>query len=271
MSDWRRAAKVLDLTSSGTACLADAAGFPIGPRPGPLPLWHSGQGGEIARAYYALGGRGEVVDQLYRAFVGRRPGRVELLSDDAEYFVRGQLASFVREVREAGAADEDVPDLFYLLRRMPTWAGPSHGCVEWVRDTTSPLWSHRLLKHELGLPARERVHEEFHRRVLEVLNRQLLDIPYESPARAGRRRTLVRKAFAELRRRGAAPVEPQDDSFARILPEIRDVVLSQAEHPAWPLLDRARVDELLAAPPASLDTMSRYYAWRLATVFGADA
>ena len=264
-SDWRRAAEILDLTSSGTACLADAAGFPLGPRPGPLPLWHSGQGGEIARGYYALAGRGELVERLYGAFVARRPGRTELLSEDAAWMVRAQIASFVREVREAGAADEDVPDLFYLLRRMSTWAAPSHGAVEWVRDTTSPLWSRRLLKHELGLPTRERAREEFHRRVLEVLNRDLAEIPYESRARAGRRRALLRKVFAELRRRQTAP--PQGDPFARILPEIRDVVLSQPDHPAWPLLDRPRVEELLSSSPG--DTMSRYYAWRLATVFGA--
>src|SRR5205085_7510706 len=112
------------------------------------------------------------------------------------------------------------------LRRMATWAASSHGCVEWVRDTTSPLWSRTLLKHELGLPARERAREEFHRQVLEVLDHRLAQVPYESPARAGRRRTLVRKAFAELRRRHAAPKEPQDDPFVRILPEIREVVLS---------------------------------------------
>jgi hypothetical protein len=160
---------------------------------------------------------------------------------------------------------------------MATWAGPSHGCVEWVRDTTSPLWSRRLLRHELGLPAAERAREVFHRRVLQELDRSLLEIPYESPARAGRRRELARKAFAELRRRRQAarkepaPVEGGEDPFAAILPEIRDVVLSQPGHPAWPLLDRARVEALLGSAPAALDTMSRYYAWRLATVFGAEA
>ena len=56
-----------------------------------------------------------------------------------------------------------------------------------------------------------------------------------------------------------------------VLPEIRDAVLSQPDHPAWPLLDRPRVEALLSSPPAALDTMSRYYAWRLATVFGAVA
>ena len=54
----------------------------------------------------------------------------------------------------------------------------------------------------------------------------------------------------------------------RFLPEVRDTVLEQPDHPAWPLLDRGRVESLLGSEPAALDTMSRYYAWRLATVFG---
>ena len=32
-SDWRRAAELLSLTTSGTSSLSDAAGFPFGPRP----------------------------------------------------------------------------------------------------------------------------------------------------------------------------------------------------------------------------------------------
>jgi hypothetical protein len=37
------------------------------------------------------------------------------------------------------------------------------------------------------------------------------------------------------------------------------------------VLDRPRVEALLASPAVALDTMSRYYAWRLATVFGPTA
>jgi hypothetical protein len=249
-SDWRRAAELLWLTSSGTASLADAAGFPFGPRPDPLPLWHSGQGGEIARAYYGTGGD---ADSLYRAFVGRRPGRTEILGADGERLVRAQIDAFAEE-----AGPDRLPDLFYLHRRMGTWAGPTHGAVEFVRDTTSPLWSRRLLPDLLGAGG------EFHRQVLERLAPQLLDIPFEST------RSLPRKVAAELRRR-VRPAPAPDDPFARILPEIRDAVLSQPDHPAWQVLDRPRVESLLASRAAALDTMSRYYAWRLATVFGPTA
>jgi hypothetical protein len=286
--DWRRAAELLDLTASGTASLSDAAGFPFGPRPGPLPLWHSGQGGEVARAYYGSGAgldRDGLVERLYRAFTGRRPGRSGILSGAGRRIVREQIARFVDGRLAAGAAPADVPDLFYLQRRMGTWAGPTHGAVEYVRDTTSPLWSRRLVDDELGLPGADRARELFHLRVLERLAPQLVELPFEDgrpwPARqsalalrARRAATLAGKLRGELRRRlrragagraaGAAP-----DPFAATLGEIRALVGSQPDHPAWELLDRARVDALLATDAAALDTMSRYYAWRLATVFAA--
>jgi hypothetical protein len=37
------------------------------------------------------------------------------------------------------------------------------------------------------------------------------------------------------------------------------------------VLDRTRVAALLDGQAGALDTMSRYYAWRLATVFGPTA
>ena len=287
--DWRRAAAIVDITSSGTASLADAAGFPLGPRDGALVLWHSGQGGEIARAYYGLGdgtARDGLVERLTRAFLGRRPGRADVLAEDGRRLVRDQIGAWVDTQLDAGVAGTDVPDMFYLQRRMGTWAGPSHGCVEYVRDTTSPLWSRRLLPDLLGLPAPERARELFHLRVLEQLSPQLVDVPFEDgrgwPARRSgavhrmaRARELAGKAAAEARRRALARRRTSAagpagaDPFAAILPEIRDTVLSQPGHQAWSVLDRDRVERLLDSPAGSLDTMSRYYAWRLATVFGA--
>jgi hypothetical protein len=60
---------------------------------------------------------------------------------------------------------------------------------------------------------------------------------------------------------------PGHDRFAPVHALVRDRVVSQPEHPAWAVLDRTRVERLLAAAPSALDTMSRYYVWRLAGVF----
>ena len=284
-SHWRRAAELLWLTQGGAASLADAAGFPHGPREGPLPLWHSGQGGEIARAYYSRV-RGstptQLADSLYTVFAGRRPGRREPLSDDGERLVRETIDRWVGEALDAGARPEDVPDLFYLFKRMGTWAGPTHGAVEYVRDTTSPLWHERMLPHLLALPAEERAAEQFHLRVLERLAPELAEAPgWPRPRSRARRRIERGRAFAAkaaryARRRARARVPAgaattSADPFDAILADIRGVVLSQPGHPAWPVLDRDRAELLLTTDAAALDEVQRYYVWRLATVFGPTA
>ncbi len=143
---------------------------------------------------------------------------------------------------------------------MGTWAGPTHGCVEYVRDTTSPLWSRRVVEDELSLPAPERARALYHERLLELLAPDLVAIPYER----GRPRTSLGKLSAELRRRLH---RRRSSALDPVFAEIGDAVLSQSAHPAWPLLDRPRVEQLLATPAEALDAMSRYYVWRLATVF----
>lgn len=286
-----RMARLVALTAGGTASAADAAGFPLGPRSGPLVLWHSGQGGEIARGYYGLfagGGRENLVERLYASFVGRRTGRAELLGADGRALVEAELARFVDAQVGADVPLEDVPDMFYLQRRMATWAAPTHGCVEWVKDTTSPLWCARLLPDELGWPAAERARELFHLSVLRELRPDLVDAPFEGgrpwPARQGeaarrarRARSLAVKAAGELRRRMPHPRRARPAGgdagtapFATVLGLVRDAVLERPGHPAWDVLDRARVERLLARDAHTLDTMSRYYVWRLGTVFVGD-
>jgi hypothetical protein len=277
---WRRAAELLELTAGGTASLADAVGFPHGPRDGPLPLWHSGQGGEIARGYYArVRGRtpAALTDSLYAAFAMRRPGRREPLNQEGEALVRDQIAAWVEETLQAGAQPEDVPDLFYLFKRMGTWAGPTHGAVEYVRDTTSPLWHRRMLPHLLGLPAKDRAAERFHHEVLNHLSPDLARAPgWFTPTtplqrKINRARHVANKAVAELRTRRArsTPLPSQGvnaDPFAPVLEDLRGTVLSDTTHPAWTVLDRQRTEQLLTQPAP--DEVNRYYAWRLATVFG---
>jgi len=59
---------------------------------------------------------------------------------------------------------------------------------------------------------------------------------------------------------GADPLDP-------ILADVQEQVLAAESHPAWEVLDRGRCEALLTRPAASLDEMSRYHVWRLATLF----
>jgi hypothetical protein len=265
------AARVLGLTASGTASLADAAGFPLsgGERLG--DLWHSGQGGEIARRYYASAAardRDGAVDALERVFCGRRPGRSDPLSPAGRERVRAGIAAWVDRRLAAGARVDDLPDLFYLDERMGAWAGPTHAAVEWVRDTTSPLWSARLLPHLLGGTVEERGGEAFHDAVLRELAPELAAVPYAGGGKRGVRHK-ARRAAEEARRRLARPSagNGSGDPFAPVPARTRAAAAMHPHHPAWHVLDRARTSALLEHDAAALDEMSRAYVWRLATVF----
>jgi len=292
------AARTLMSTAGGTASLADAAGFPLAPRPGLLPLWHTGQGGEVGRAYYpAALTRRRALAKLERAYLGRRPGRRGPLAPPGERLIRESLESWASERLAAGARPRALADLFYLDRRMATWAAPTHGAVEWVRDSTSPLWSSHVVPHLLAGSRGEREAEGFHRAVLRHLAPELAEIPFADSAgwrsrsaavrRARSAAALAGKARRQLARRirTATPTERNvlrqmdaegssraggSDSFAEIQRLVREAAASRAGHPAWGVLDRDQVEALLSAPPASLDTMSRYYVLRLATILLAD-
>jgi hypothetical protein len=272
LSDPRRAKEVLWALTGGTATLANGAGFPLAPWTLPRPLWHSGQGGETARRVY---GDATDADALLRTFLARRPGRPDLLTDEARALVHAELARFVNE---ADAAPDDLPDLFYLRRRMGTWAGPTHAAVEPIRDVTSILWSRRMAPHLLAGSPADRRRERFHRTVVAELAPQLADLPFQdgsswddrTPATVARAWQVAGKVRRELARRGAAlrppapaagPAPP--DPREHLLAITRDATL---DHPVMELLVRRDVEALFALPPDGLDEWRWHQVWRLATL-----
>jgi hypothetical protein len=281
-----RAAAERTAILGGGAAVADApGGIPRDAVPGPLEVWHSGQGGEIARGIY---GSAPGADPLYRAFVARRPGRQELLSDEGEQRVRAEIESFVSEMEAAGVPPAEVPDAFYLLQRMSHWAAMGHGVVEGVRDTASPLWSTQVIPHMLAVPPERRAREAFHRDVLRVLAPELVSVPFadrpgwladETRFTARRRRAarLAARAAAEARRRvrwtrsqpvaaAPPPVAAGGDPLTALMAELREWVQARPDDPALAVIDRERVLALLERPPATLDFIRHAQVMRLATV-----
>ncbi|MGH2991965.1 MAG: hypothetical protein ACRDL1_00305 [Solirubrobacterales bacterium] len=237
-------ARLLGLTSGGAISLEDAGGYFSVPVSA-LPLLFNGQGGEIARAYYGNGDgltREDLVSELFRAIA--RSG--EILAASGRALVERVLARAVDEAIASGVARKDVPDVFYLARRMGSWAATGHGCVEYVKgDTICPLWSRRLLDQQLGLSLRERARGRFPHAALEALAPELARIPYAEPA----------------------PHATQPDGFAAVHEKVREAVAAQVAHPAWEVLERPYVRELLARDPRALDAQQRRHVWRLGTVF----
>jgi hypothetical protein len=239
----REVAHIVGITTAGTFSIEHAAGYPIAQSAGPLPLWVGGQGGEIARAYYGTregGEREALVRQLFIAIAGS----AEILSATGKERLRREVASAVDRQVDAGVALDDVFDLFYLRNRMGIWSASGFGCVEYGKgDSVPPLWSRRMLDHELGPEPAERVRERFHAATLEVLSPELARVP-----------------LAEASNSTSA-------EFVPIFEQVQAAVATQPTHPAWEVLERAYVEQLLTRDPMSLNPLEYRHVWRLATVF----
>jgi hypothetical protein len=112
----------------------------------------------------------------------------------------------------------------------------------------------------------ERQAEVFHDAVLRELAPEIVDVPYAGGSKGGLRHK-ARRAVEEARRRVHPVGEPGNDPFDGVLGAVREAVEAQPDHVAWQVLDRERVEPLLAHDAAGLDEMSRHYVWRIATVF----
>jgi hypothetical protein len=237
-------ARLLGLTSGGAISLEDAGGYFSAPA-STLPLLFNGQGGEIARAYYGNGeqlARGDLVNQLFRAVA--QSG--EILTAPGRELVVRELDLAVEEALAAGVTPGDVPDVFYLERRMGAWAATGHGCVEYVKgDTICPLWSRRLLEQQLGPSPREREEERFPHATLQALAPELAAIPYAEPA----------------------PRAQRPNGFAAVHTKVAEAIAAHPAHPAWKVLGRDYVRDLLASNPEALEAQQRRHVWRLGTVF----
>jgi hypothetical protein len=290
--DPRRLAEVVAIASSGTVCPSDV--YTLRERSdGSSVLWHSGAAGDIARSHYGLGesrGSRRLCRQLAHAELG--PGWSGILSREGRNVVEAALHRWVGEQLDAGVRPVDVPDVFYLLNRMTKWAAPAHGFQELTRDTTSALWARRLLPCQLGLPPRERQLELFHRRVLGQMAADLVDLPFAHGDTWHRRRRAHRSLTARLLlmgttlvpgslmarharalgRRPRGVTQPkEDDPFASVLADTRELVHASPHHSAWQVLDQRRVRELLSSEPHLLPRNSRQLVWRLLGVFAGPS
>jgi hypothetical protein len=282
----RQSARLLRLAANGLVSLA-TTGVLRGYEPGrPLPLYQSGQAGEISRRAYVYAfdadSPAKIGEAIYKQFVGALPRPI--VNGDAKQVVAEHLSGWIDEHLEQGLALRDLPDVFYLSERLANWAGPSHRVYDYVNDLTSPLWEPALLPHALALPADDREHELFHLRLLEVLAPGLAQIPFDglaprwpghrqtASARAQRYRVLWSRIARELRRRRQAMRDTAagDPLLEEGLSLARECVSALPGHPAWDVLDRKRVLGLVKRNPASFDPRSRRLLLDLVSVFAAE-
>lgn len=282
----RDTARLLRLLSNGAVSVGATGAFTPPGASSPLPIVMSGRAGEISRAYYGIGvgSAAEIAQSIYRHLVPSLPR--PLVTGDAEELVRTYVVDWVNEKLDEGIAAADIPDTFYLLEKLAHWGGASQSVYEWTSDTFAPLWSARLLPHELGLPPEQRERELFHLGILEELSPALARIPFNGvpprwpgfPTPRSNRvqhyRVLASKVAQELRRRAQAHLarstDARDAFTSEALFETRRYARDYPSHPAWDVLDRKRVVRLLSKQPRTFDPRSRRYLLGLATIFAAE-
>ena len=270
-------ADVMRLMSSGAASLADAIVTTLRPIEEPLALVHTGQGGELARAYYGHQSHETFGSRLYRTYVPLWPRPIVKRSHLKR--IRSDFDRWVVSHGSVYVAPGALGDAFYLWQRNGHWQADLAAVHEATGEATFPLWTRRMLPHMLGLPYEERRSERFFQLILEELEPRLLHVPFEGRqppwatggGKVARTRPRAWRAAEKAVRLGRRELERRrmhhdaEDPFGNVLSEVR---------PAWSTRPRV-VDTVIRVRAAErrlsrstrhLDARTRAQLWRLATV-----
>jgi hypothetical protein len=276
-------ARAMRLLTNGLVSVGDTGALRAPPIGAPLELAYSGQGGEISRSDYGIGPSTapELLEQILRHVVPRWPR--SLVNAEGNELVRSFVGDWIERHLRIGGRPAELTDLFYMLERMPNWAGPSQMYYEQRNDTISPLWFGHLIPHQLAMPAPARSGSLFHLELLSELAPDLASLGFagvnppwpafgrSKASRPYRARVVANKAMREARRRLRARLhrssELENDPFIGAMGDARAGVAAHVGHPVWSYLDRTRVERLLDTDPLRLDPRSRAAVWRLASVF----
>ncbi|MEV5886668.1 hypothetical protein AB0L74_28935 [Streptomyces sp. NPDC052020] len=260
--------ELLQLTSAQTTSLTDIMDVELEPV-NSLPILFDGVAGEIGRGAWTayLGGEhptGQTVDEmagsLFEKITPRSPS--PLLNSDGKFLIYDWMRNFCREQIERGVALADIPEVLHL-ERQASWHGPNLSNRDHREDTASLYLSPRIWPHMIGRGGGGHVDGKFHRILLQSFGPDLANMPYETADASWLQDNSVGATMNEERRRNAhrIPIEP----IGAILDLARSAAHSDNNHPAWDVLDRGRVVELLRRNPEQVRGVERYQLWSLAT------
>ncbi|MFV2013630.1 hypothetical protein, partial [Micromonospora sp. LOL_027] len=271
---YRRLPEVMDilgLVSPQTTSLADFMDTTELVPGDPPRILFDGVGGEIGRGAWAayLGGDvphggtvAEMADAVLEKIIPCSPA--PLVNADALALLREWTRRFVETEVDDGVALDDIPEVLHL-ERMSNWHGPNLANRAHREDAVSMYLSPRLWPHMIGGGGDGgRYTERFRNELLAALGPDLAALPYEAGQQTWLYDSAVARTLtAERRRAHAIPVEP----IGTVLEAARTAVHNQPEHPAWNLIDRKRVSELLRNTPDQFRGIERYQLWTLTTMF----
>lgn len=287
--DVRRTAGTVAALTPGTVGLGDAGLPPLSCPPGPLELQVTGHGAETARSREGIGFEtpGAASEALYRHRIHLVPAPI--VNDAGLELVRGWLHEWTARRAAEGVAVAALGDAFHIEERLAGWSSGVHGVFEYWSDTVSPLWTAALTPFMLTCPGPLRLRDGFHNLVLRELSPELWRVPFAGvmprwpslherrlrSGRAGAAYRNLRKVQAEVRRRGELRRRGHSGVYGDAIVDAqrlaRELTSASPDHAAWALLNRRRVEHLLAADARAMHPRSRQLIWRVLAVFAAGA
>ncbi len=286
IESWDTAARQFVDVTDGLASLKDRGGRPV--HVDRLLMQLHGFGGEIARSFYtgprdvlALR-RPDALAALPDRWVSTHGG---LVTGDGRQLARQSIAAFVAACADDGVPAPDVPDHFYTFDRVRRWGGANLRTRADQVDHVLPLCTRAFVAAAFTLRPMARYGERLHYDLLGKLEPRLRTIPFADrptwrpQSRLGAIAAAVRSGVeTRVQTRGnkarppsKRPAFRKADWLEAALGQIRQTTLEVTDAAFWHVVDRGRLEALLAGPPADrhahwrplLDTATAaYYAQR---------
>ena len=274
-------ADVMRLMSSGAASLADAGAVSLRPIEGPLALVHTGQGGELARAYYGHQPPATFGSRLYRTYVPMWPRPIVKRSHLKR--IRSDFDRWAVSHGSAYVAPGALGDAFYIWQRNGHWHGRSRRRSRSDRRSNIPLVHEADASTHVGAPVRGAPIRAFLPTPAGRVGTSPLGRAVRGAATPvgdrwwdGRQDASTSLAYS----RKSSPTRPSRTRAGRMHHDVADPfenVLSELR-PAWPMRPRivdtvVRVRALerrLSRSTRRLDARTRAQLWRLAALVLRD-
>jgi hypothetical protein len=138
----------------------------------------TGHMGEVLKAYSKKVRSWNGLDPIAMVRLQAPFDPIGLLRPAARETLRDQLAAQMERERFRGAAESDLPDLFYYRNRVPNWLGAIRGIKSFERQPVVPLGVPALLRLAFRLTAEERQTELLHYLIIQRCAPELLAQPF---------------------------------------------------------------------------------------------
>ena len=204
----------------------------------------SGHLGEVLKAYAKRPPEGQL-DPAGMVRLQAPFDPMDLLRPGARSRLVAALGSQMDDARAAGAAEADLPDLFYWRNRVPNWLGGIRGVKSFERQPVLPLGAPALMRLAFTMTAAERKTELAHYKLIEAAAPELLELPF---AHQSWHPSLGAPAPAPVLAAADAPLFGSWQWSVNRVPAVRAALaqlFASIEIPLWEDVDRARLIEML--------------------------